>query len=88
MRVFAELPADSCSLMDGYGASAPRTLVAEAEAQARAAPGTLRLPMRPLPGGNYLLLAQLLDQRRQVLGWTLAPFAVSSPVEIAKLNAG
>ena len=74
--------------MDGYGASVPRTLVAEAEALAGAAPGTLRLPMRPLPGGNYLLLAQMLDRRRQVLGWTLVPFTVSSPVEIARLDAG
>lgn len=87
VRVFDDLPADSCSLMDGYGASAPRKLVAEAETQAGAAPGTLRLPMRPLPGGNYLLLAQTLDRRRQVLGWTLARFEVASPVEIAKLDA-
>ena len=87
VRVFADLPADNCSLMDGYGASAPHAGRGGRGPGPRA-PGTLRLPMRPLPGGNYLLLAQLLDQRRQVLGWTLAPFAVSLPVEIAKLDAG
>ncbi len=44
--------------------------------------------MRPLPGGDYLLLAQLLDERKQVLGWSLAPFSMHSPVEIKKLDAG
>ena len=44
--------------------------------------------MPPLPGGNYMLVAQTLDDRKRVLGWSLVPLTVSSTLEIAKLDAG
>jgi hypothetical protein len=87
--VFRDLPTTYSSLMDGVGTSLPRSLVAESEAKADlAAPGTVRCAMGPLPGGSYMLLAQMLDEREQILGWSLAPLTVASSVEIAKLDAG
>jgi hypothetical protein len=89
LSVFADAPIASCSLMDGYGASQPRTLIAQAETAANpAAPATARCAMRPLPPGEYMLLGQMLDGRRQATGWSLVPFSVTSPVEIAGLDAG
>jgi hypothetical protein len=89
VRVFRDLPATYSSLMDGYGSSLPRSLVAEGEAKADpAAPGTVHCKMGTLRGGSYIMLAQMLDEQKQVLGWSLAPLTVTSPLEIAKLDAG
>ncbi len=90
VRVFRDLPTTYSTLMDGYGTSLTRSLVAEGEAKAAdpAATGTLRCVMPPLPGGSYMLLGQMLDERKRVLGWSLAPLTVTSPVEIVKLDAG
>jgi hypothetical protein len=75
--------------MDGYGTAQPRSLVAEGEAKAdTAAEATVRCQMRPLPGGSYMMLAQMLDEQKRVLCWSLVPLTVTLPVEIAKLDAG
>ncbi|HEV3024923.1 MAG TPA: beta-galactosidase, partial [Pirellulales bacterium] len=89
VRVFRDIPTNYSSLMDGYGTSLPRSLVAEGEAKADpAATGTVRCAMPPLPGGSYMLLAQMLDERKHVIGWSLVPLTVTSSVEIVTLDAG
>ena len=92
VRVFRDIPTNYCTLMDGYGTSLPRSLVAEGEAKASSAatgiPARRDCAMSPLPSGSYMLLAQMLDERKRVLGWSLAPLTVTSPVEIVKLDAG
>ena len=90
VRVVPDLPTpDSASLMDGHGVAVPRSVVADVRARSDGSASPLtRLAMPPLPAGNYMLLAQTLDDRKQVLGWSLVPLTVASTVEIAKLDAG
>jgi hypothetical protein len=89
IRIYRDLPTIYSSLMGGHGTSVPRSLVIEGEAKADAdAAGTIRCPMASLPGGNYMMLAQSLDKQKQVLGWSLSPLSIASPVEITKLDAG
>ena len=89
IRIIPDLPVAECSLMNGYGAVAPRTVVAEVEAKATAAVADeFHCAMPPLPGGNYILLAQMFDERNRVLGWSLTPVTVVSLMEIAHFDAG
>jgi hypothetical protein len=89
VRVFRDLPTVYSTLMDGYGTSLSRSMVAEGEVNADpAAPGTIRSAMRPLPAGSYIMLAQILNEQKEVLGWSLAPLTITSPIEITKLDAG
>ena len=89
IRVIRDLPTTFCSLMQGNGVSLPRTIEAEIWTQGDAtARDAIRRAMSPLPGGNYMLLAQIFNERKQVLGWSLVPLTVVSPVEITKLDAG
>ena len=78
VRVVPDLPTpDNASLMDGHGVGVFRSVVADrrAKTDGSTAPVT-RLAMPPLPGGNYILVAQTLDERQRVLAWSLLPFTV------------
>ena len=90
VRVVPDLPTpDGASLMDGHGVAVPREVVADVQVKTdRSAAPLTRLAMPPLPGGNYMLAAQTLDSRKQVLGWSLVPFTVASSLEIARLDPG
>ncbi|MGA2253189.1 MAG: carbohydrate binding domain-containing protein, partial [Thermoguttaceae bacterium] len=90
VRVVPDLPAaDNAPLMDGHGVAVPREIVADVQVKTDgSAASSTRLTMPPLPGGNYMLVSQTLDDRKRVLGWSLVPFTVASTVEIAKLDTG
>jgi hypothetical protein len=90
VRIVPDLPTpDGVTLMDGHGVAVPRSIMADvwARTDGSASPSA-RLAMPPLPGGNYMLIAQTLDERKRVLGWSLLPFTISSTLEIARLDPG